>query len=150
MYAKCGALNEAWDMFEELPSRDIISWNAMILGCAEQGENEKALSLGAQMQEQGLLPDNPTFVSMLKAIGNMEAFESGKRLHAQVFRSGQAGITEVIVATSFIDMYCKCGSMARAQQVFDIMQAKDLVLWTALMTGYTQQGESDLVFYLFD
>lgn len=150
MYAKCGSLDEAWDIFEELHSPDGIAWNAIIMGCAEQGENERALALSVQMQEQGLLPDETTLGSTLKAVGNMEALEYGKRLHAQVFKFNGAQFADVIVATAFMDMYCKCGSMSRAQQVFDSMETKDRVLWTALLTGYSQQGDSDLVFHVYD
>ncbi|KAI5070752.1 hypothetical protein GOP47_0015095 [Adiantum capillus-veneris] len=151
MYAKCGFLGEALELFEELRSPDVISWNAIIMGCVEQEENERALALYTQMLEQGLLPDNTTFVCMLKAVGNMETFEYGMKLHAQVFNFNQDQLTDVVFATALIDMYCKCGRMSRAQQVFDSSIAtKDRILWTALLTGYAQQGSSNLVFQVYD
>ncbi|KAH6557158.1 hypothetical protein KP509_1Z131000 [Ceratopteris richardii] len=150
MYTKCGSLDEAWHIFEEMHSPDIISWNSIISGFAEQGENERALALSKQMQEQGLLPDNTTLVGVLKAVANMEAFEHGRRLHAQVFHSCEDQSIDLIVATALVDMYCKCGSIVYAQQVFNKMETKDYVLWTSLLTGYAQQGYSDLLFQAYD
>ena len=150
MYAKCGFVDEALSMFEELPSYDIVSWNAMILGYAEQGDIENAFILGAQMQEQGLLFDGITFVCLLKAICNTEALETGKRIHAQMLRLNGIETNDVIISTAFIDMYSKCGNMSYAQEIFNNMYTKDHILWTALLTGYSQQGKSEHVFHLFD
>jgi pentatricopeptide repeat protein len=50
MYAKCGSMEEAWRLFNKLPSRDVVSWTAMLLGHVKCGEGQKSLNLFRQMQ----------------------------------------------------------------------------------------------------
>jgi pentatricopeptide repeat protein len=45
MYAKCGSMNDTWRVFNKMPSRNVVSWTAMLLGHMKSGEGEKALEL---------------------------------------------------------------------------------------------------------
>lgn len=65
MYAKCGDLKEAWELFVQIPRKDIVSWNAMISGYAQHGAGEKALHLFDEMRHDGMKPDWITFVAVL-------------------------------------------------------------------------------------
>jgi pentatricopeptide repeat protein len=67
MYAKCGSLEDAWIVFNKMPSRDVVSWNAMILGHVKCGQGQKALK---QMQQEGVQPNYVTFAGLhLKRVG---------------------------------------------------------------------------------
>lgn len=183
MYAKCGAVAEARDVLEELPTRGVVTWNALISGFAEhglakealcslkqmqaeglssdvvawsavissfaeQGENEVAFELVSQMQEQGVAPNRVTFLSILKACGNLAAIQFGRKVHAQINHVVGLEATSIVTATALIDMYGDCGYMACANKVFDTIPVKDLVIWNALIRGYLRQGKSNTVFYL--
>ncbi|CAK9267098.1 unnamed protein product [Sphagnum jensenii] len=67
MYVKCGSMEDAWRVFEKMPSRDVVSWNVMILGHVKCGQGQKALELSRQMQLEGVQPDPVTFVGVLNA-----------------------------------------------------------------------------------
>eukprot|EP00250_Pteridium_aquilinum_P033476 c5706_g1_i1 orf=1-207(+) len=67
MYAKCGALPRAQEVFDELPVRTVVSWNALIAGYIQQGQGEQVLNCVDQMQQKGLAPDAVTFACILKA-----------------------------------------------------------------------------------
>jgi pentatricopeptide repeat protein len=121
----------------------------VILGVANHAENEKAFSLYLRMLEKGQLPDMMTFTSVLKAFGNEATLQNGKRIHSQVHRE-VFDESEVVLATALIDMYGKCGGMKEAEHVFDAMHSKDLVAWSALITGYTRQGEVESVFCTYE
>ncbi|CAK9226167.1 unnamed protein product [Sphagnum troendelagicum] len=54
MYAKCGSMEDAWRVFNRMPIRDVVSWNAMILGHKKYGQGQKALELFRQMQREGV------------------------------------------------------------------------------------------------
>ena len=79
MYAKCGEVEKAKDVFDEILCRDVVSWSAMIGGYARNGLGIEALKCFRRMQNEGLVPDVITFVCLLKACGsigylnNMEA-----------------------------------------------------------------------------
>lgn len=152
-YVEDGHSEEALSCFQHMLLKGVapnaFSWNTLILGYSEQGEIKKAFKLYGQMQEQGLVPNEVTFLNILKGCGNTAALEIGKKIHIQCNGVGRHEITEASTATAIVDMYGKCGSMIDAQQVFDVMPMKDQSTWTALITGYARQGESELVFRLF-
>jgi len=67
MYAKCGSIEDAWRVFNKMPSQNVVTWSTMILGHVECGQGQKALGLFQQMQHEGVQPDSVTFVGVLKA-----------------------------------------------------------------------------------
>lgn len=86
LYAKCGSIEDAWHVFEKLPHRDVVSWNAMILVCAEMGEGEIALKLYVLMHQEGLQASDRTFVGALKAsLAEVEEGKQGAWREAEVF-----------------------------------------------------------------
>lgn len=148
VYAKCESLVDARQVFEKMPYRDVVSWNAMILAYAQVEDGEAALKLYEQMQRQGLRPNERTYVGALKACGVIAGLDRGKTIHAEILKAGIAA-SDLFVSTSLIDMYSKCGSMENAQQVFDQLSKKDVVAWNALIAGYANQGEIEAVEKLF-
>lgn len=77
MYAKCGDLKEAWELFVQIPRKDIVSWNAMISGYAQHGAGEKALHLFDEMRHDGMKPDWITFVAVLLACNHAGLVDLG-------------------------------------------------------------------------
>lgn len=153
-YAEHGMCKAAQACLEKMQLEgvppNVVTWNAAISAVARHGESAQAFSLYAQMQEQALLPDKATTISILSACGDKTALEEGRKLHTRVHTPDGSEGPDPVVATAIIDMYSKCGSMVDAQLVFDAMPSKDLVGWTALIAGYGRQGESELVFYWFE
>jgi pentatricopeptide repeat protein len=60
MYTKCGSIKDAWRVFNKMSSRNVVYWNALLLGHVKCGQGQKALELFQQMQEEGLKPDPVT------------------------------------------------------------------------------------------
>ncbi|KAJ7296072.1 hypothetical protein O6H91_Y146700 [Diphasiastrum complanatum] len=163
MYAKCGDIVNARRVFENLPKRDVVSWNALILGYAEQEEGEEALTLYARMLNEEVVPDDRTFAAVLKACGvvatmeeehviggksiKKKSLEKGRLIHSRILEMGFD--SKVVVGTSLVDMYTKCGSMVDAHRVFDHLPYRDVVSWTALISGYAEQEESELALKYF-
>ncbi|CAM6073859.1 unnamed protein product [Sphagnum tenellum] len=117
MYAKCGSVEEAWRVFNKMPSQDVITWNAVALGHVKCGQGEKALELFQQMQQEGVRPNSVTFVGVLNACASVVALEEGRCVHQQIIQSGCE--SEVFVGSSLVDMYAKCGSIEEAWRVFN-------------------------------
>ncbi|KAJ7565225.1 hypothetical protein O6H91_02G053100 [Diphasiastrum complanatum] len=67
MYGKCGNLKDARTVFSRMRHRDLVSWNAMIGACAQNGHGEEALDFFHQMRSKGVKPDHLTFLSILTA-----------------------------------------------------------------------------------
>ena len=142
MYAKCNALIKAEEVFDELPYHTVVSWNALLSGYSQHGRGEELLLRFDLMKLQGIPPNPITFVCALKACGNIEAIVKGKQIHAQIVSEGLLG-ENMIVGNALVDMYAKCGELVRAKGVFDELPARDVVSWTALISGYAQQGRSE-------
>ncbi|KAJ7529910.1 hypothetical protein O6H91_15G070900 [Diphasiastrum complanatum] len=138
MYAKCGCIEDACEVFNKMKERDVVSWNAMIAGYTQQGLGKEALALYKQMKQEDVQPNNVTYVVLLNACACIAALEQGKQLHSSIIQSGFE--LDVIVGTALVDMYAKCGSIEHAYQVFDSMNERNVVSWTAMIAGYAQQG----------
>ncbi|KAI5063638.1 hypothetical protein GOP47_0022185, partial [Adiantum capillus-veneris] len=153
-YAECEHTEEALSCFEQMQreglSPDVAAYNAVISACAAKAKFETAFRTYLQMQQRGFLPNSTTIMGVLKACKNRSSLAFGRFIHAQILTAdgGQNAFFDVQLATVLFDMYAKCGSMMEAQHVFDNMPSKDTVAWTALITGYAGQGESNLIFQL--
>eukprot|EP00250_Pteridium_aquilinum_P019581 c24490_g13_i2 orf=421-1401(+) len=73
MYAKCGMLVKAQEVFDELPVRDVVAWTSLIAGYTEHEWGEDALKCYDKMKEKGVSPNAFTFSCSLKACGNIGA-----------------------------------------------------------------------------
>ncbi|KAH9549386.1 hypothetical protein CY35_10G016600 [Sphagnum magellanicum] len=138
MYVKCGSMEDAWRVFNKMPSRNVVTWTAMISGHVNCGQGQKALELFRQMQQEGVRPDSVTFVGVLNACASVVALEEGKCVHQQIVECGWD--SDVFVANSLIDMYAKCGSMEDAWRVFNKMPSRDVVTWTTILGGCAMHG----------
>jgi pentatricopeptide repeat protein len=140
MYAKCGEVATAKQVSDCLPTRDVVSWTALISGYAQHDFGEEAFRCFHQMQYEGLCPNEATFACVLQACGSMGALQKGTQVHATMVRKGSFRSNNVL-GTALIDMYAKCGDIAKAQQAFEDLSLQDVVSWTALIGGYTQHGK---------
>eukprot|EP01018_Ginkgo_biloba_P020813 Gb_00194 [translate_table: standard] len=148
MYAKCGSLDMARQLFDRMLDRNVVSWNAMIAGYAQNGDSNEALALFNQMQLANTKPNSATMVSVLPACAHLAALQQGKQIHGCIFRSGFE--SDVVVGTAVVDMYAKCRSLEIARHLFDKMSERNVVSWNAMITGYAQTGHSSEALELFN
>ncbi|KAI5081354.1 hypothetical protein GOP47_0004537, partial [Adiantum capillus-veneris] len=140
MYAKCGVLQKAQKVLEELPVRNVVSWSALIAGYVQQGQGQEALCCFQQLQREGISPNAITYTCILKACGLMQDADMGKRIHNDIFSQGLLE-KDVVLGNALVDMYAKCGVLQKAQKVLDELPVRDVVSWSALIVGYVQQGQ---------
>ncbi|XP_059066461.1 pentatricopeptide repeat-containing protein At2g13600 [Cryptomeria japonica] len=144
---KSGKVQDACNVFDEIPERNVSSWNAMIAGYVQNGDSEQAMQLFLQML-QDVRPDETTFASVVTACASLAALQQGKQVHGLVTRSGLE--SSVFVGSALVDVYSKCGSTEHAQQVFDNLLERNLVCWNTMITGYAQNGQGQLAIQLFE
>ncbi|KAG6646759.1 pentatricopeptide repeat-containing protein At5g66520-like [Carya illinoinensis] len=77
LYAKCGRLDMAWDVFEKMTEKEVYTWNAMIGGLAMHGRAEDAIGLFSKMQREKLKPNEITFVGVLNACAHSGMVDEG-------------------------------------------------------------------------
>lgn len=148
MYAKNYQLNDARQVFDELYEPDSVSWTTIISAYTRNDMFQEALSFFFTMQKDyGLPADVFTYGSVLTACGNLVRVGQAKQVHTRIITSGFSG--NVVVESSLVDAYAKCGLMPNSQLVFDRMVKKNSVSWCALLGGYSQNGEYDIVLEVF-
>ncbi|XP_010242634.1 PREDICTED: pentatricopeptide repeat-containing protein At2g39620 [Nelumbo nucifera] len=147
MYAKCGELEKAKNLFDGISGRDIVTWSAMMASFVQTGHPKEALSLFQEMQEGNLQPNRVTLVSILPACAELSAVNLGKSIHCYAIRASID--LDVSMGTALVAMYAKCGFFTLAHVVFNEMPYKDVVTWNALINGYAQIGDAHHALEMF-
>ncbi|XP_022856407.1 pentatricopeptide repeat-containing protein At3g53360, mitochondrial [Olea europaea var. sylvestris] len=139
MYGKCGLIEDARKVFDDMPERNVVSWTSVIAGYSQNGlELEEAVKLYIQMLQSGLMPDQFTFGSIIRACSSMNEVELGKQLHAHVIKM-QFG-SNLVAQNALIAMHTKFGQINEAHIVFSSIKLKDLVSWSSMIAGFSQLG----------
>ncbi|URE01855.1 PPR repeat [Musa troglodytarum] len=133
MYYKHGHIVSAKRVFENMTERDVIAWTTMI-----SIEPENAIPLFNGMRQDGVQPNDVTFVALIFAVSDEHLMRDGQMVHGVCFKTGIAA--EVNVSNSLITMYAKLKSMEEARRVFDGMHRRETVSWNALLSGFAQNG----------
>ncbi|XP_004486315.2 pentatricopeptide repeat-containing protein At4g04370 [Cicer arietinum] len=147
MYAKCGHFDQSSIVFDKMSKRDLVSWNAIVAGYAQNGYVCKAFSFFNEMRSCQLRPDSITAVSLLQGCASTGQLHPGKWIHGFVIRNGLRPC--IVVDTSLVDMYCKCGDLDTAQRCFNQMPGQDLVSWSAIIAGYGYHGKGETALRLY-
>ncbi|XP_043720147.1 pentatricopeptide repeat-containing protein At1g20230-like [Telopea speciosissima] len=138
MYSGCDQLELACSVFNELTTRDVVIWNAIIAACAQKGQGISALNMLRDMQLRNVEPNMVTMVSVLPACARLAALRQGKEIHQFIIRHELDACN--FIWNALIDMYCRCGSIKTARRVFDMMPQRDLVSWNVMIAGYGMHG----------
>lgn len=147
MYVKCGSMENARQVFDEMRDRNDVTWTSMITGYVQHGNAEEALKVLSLMNWTDMKPNPFIFSSVLRACAVLASVEHGKRLHAQVIRMGFE--SNLFVGNSIVTMYAKCGRIEDARQLFDGMPEQDVVSWTTMLVGFGQCGQEAEALHLF-
>ncbi|EFJ13271.1 hypothetical protein SELMODRAFT_122934 [Selaginella moellendorffii] len=145
MYGKCGCLQDAEAMFKSMSQPDVIAWNTMIAAYSQHGHTSEALRFYELMQEEGVVPDDYTYVSVIDACATLGDMEVGKQVHR---RLGDRAFQVTELANSLVNMYGKCGILDVARSIFD-KTAKGSVTWNAMIGAYAQHSHEQQAFELF-
>ncbi|KAH7293181.1 hypothetical protein KP509_28G015100 [Ceratopteris richardii] len=142
MYAKCGNMPKAYSVFCELSVRDIVTWTALMNGYVDNNQGAEALECANKMQQDGILQDEFTFSSSLKACSSAGVLHQGQQLHMDLITMGLEG--NVIVSSSLVDMYAKNGCVGEALKLFGTASKRNVVTWNALLSGLIEHGHNEM------
>lgn len=147
MYAKCGKLEQSSAVFHMMDERDVVSWNAIVAGHAQNGHLYEALCLFDEMRTTLQKPDFITTVSLLQACASTGAFHQGKWIHNFVIRNHLGPC--VLIDTALVDMYSKSGDLDTARKCFDRMSQHDVVSWSTIIAGYGYHGKGGIALEMY-
>ncbi|CAN6575434.1 unnamed protein product [Malus baccata var. baccata] len=147
MYVKCGNLTYARRLFDGLGQKNIVSWTAMIAGYIHCRDLHEGAKLFNKMLAEGSFPNEITMLSLIIESGSVGSMELGKWLHAYILRHGF--VMSLPLATALVDMYGKCGETRYARAVFDSVDNKDVMIWSALISAYAHANCTNEASQLF-
>ncbi|KAF8704126.1 hypothetical protein HU200_031617 [Digitaria exilis] len=141
------ALDSVRKVFDEMLERDVVSWNTLVLGCAEEGMHQEALGLVRKMWRDGFRPDTFTLSSVLPIFAECADVKRGMEVHGFVIRHGFD--KDVFVGSSLIDMYANCNRTDCSVKVFHNLPARDPILWNSMLAGSAQNGSVEEALGIF-
>nr|GMD49649.1 pentatricopeptide repeat-containing protein At3g49170, chloroplastic [Ipomoea batatas] len=147
MYAKSGRMEDARKAFEFLFEKNLVSYNIIVDGYAKNSDSMEAFELYSQTEESGIGVDAFTFASLLSAAASIGAVGKGEEIHAQLLKTGFQ--SNQSVCNALISMYSRCGNIEAALRVFDEMENRNIISWTAIITGFAKHGFAKTALELF-
>jgi pentatricopeptide repeat protein len=127
--------------------KGVFMWNAIIAGYFRNGDWKEVVQLFKGMLEVGAPFDEVTLVSVATACGRTCDSNLGKWIGGYVEEKVMLGNRNLV--TALVDMYAKCGELGKARSLFDGMQSRDVVAWSAMISGYTQADQCQEALALF-
>ncbi|KAL3618408.1 hypothetical protein CASFOL_038729 [Castilleja foliolosa] len=144
MYARCGVLDSAQNVFDRMPCLDSVSWNAMIAAFGQHGHGGRALGLYEEMLKEQILPDRITFLTVISACSHSGLVEQGKKHFESMIKVYKISPGEDHYAR-LIDLLCRAGKLTEACDVIQNMTHKPgAQIWEALLSGCRLHGDIEL------
>ncbi|XP_057458405.1 pentatricopeptide repeat-containing protein At5g04780, mitochondrial-like [Lotus japonicus] len=147
MYSKCEMLSDARRVYELMPKKDIIAWNALISGYSQCGDDLEAVSLFSEMHNENVDFNQTTLSTVLKSVASLQAIKLCKQIHTLSIKSGI--YSDFYVINSLLDTYGKCSHIDEASKIFEERTWEDLVAYTSMITAYSQYGDGEEALKLY-
>ncbi|XP_037464754.1 pentatricopeptide repeat-containing protein At5g52850, chloroplastic-like [Triticum dicoccoides] len=135
-------------LFDEMPRRDAVAYTAMMSAFIRAGDWAQALALYPRMLAAGAAPPTEhTLANLLALCASRRLCCHGRQLHAQLLRWGAD--LNLVLKTALLHMYSSCGFMDHAHAVLCSTPDTDVVLWTAMIAGYSRAGDLQAALRMF-
>ncbi|KAH1053757.1 hypothetical protein GLYMA_08G295900v4 [Glycine max] len=133
MYAKCGNVDRAMQVFWGMKERNVYTWSSAIGGLAMNGFGEESLDLFNDMKREGVQPNGITFISVLKGCSVVGLVEEGRK-HFDSMRNVYGIGPQLEHYGLMVDMYGRAGRLKEALNFINSMPMRPHVgAWSALL-----------------
>ncbi|KAK9274025.1 hypothetical protein L1049_018839 [Liquidambar formosana] len=135
MYAKCGSISQAWQLFDQMSDRDVISWSTMIVGLANHGKAREGIKLFQEMQRAKVEPNGVTFLGLLLACTHVGFLNEGL-MYFDSMRTDYHIKPEIEHYGCLIDLLGRSGHLDQALERIQKMPMKpDSKIWGSLLSS---------------
>ncbi|KAJ4957469.1 hypothetical protein NE237_024580 [Protea cynaroides] len=149
MYARIEDVLAAQKVFDQMPYWNVVSWNTRLALYVRIKDYKECLRVFDRMISGGeTSPNETTLISVLTACAGLGKLDRGKWVHSYIRENGKIR-PEVLLSTSLLTMYAKCGAMDSAREVFDEMPERSVVSWNSLIMGYGMHGQGEKALEIF-
>ncbi|KAL5557789.1 hypothetical protein UlMin_034000 [Ulmus minor] len=142
-YTKLGRVEYAQELFDEMPDKDLVSWNNLISGFSRRGYLDKCLIAFFRMKfEMEIEPNEVTLLAIISACKGSRTLDAGKYIHGIALKLGL--LWEAKVVNSLINMYGKFGYLDEASQLFMTTPVQNIVSWNLMISVPSQNGYAEV------
>jgi pentatricopeptide repeat protein len=146
MYGRCGGV----DAMSRLACRikhDVFSRTSLLVAYARNGYNAEAIEMFREMIMENVAFDQSAITSLLQICSSLRQLRMVKEVHCYSVRTFSK--SDTLLLNAAITAYSRCGDVTSAENVFNVLENKDIISWTALLTCYGQNGLAQEVLMLF-
>ncbi|KAK0576421.1 hypothetical protein LWI29_017169 [Acer saccharum] len=140
VYAKCGTMEEAERVFNNLPRIYVAAWTTLMTGYVQNSQPELAIHVFLDMLEAGDYPTHITLGTILNACSSMKSIKLGNQIHAYIVKYCIEDDTSV--GNSLCSLYSNCGSLVSAIKAFRRIREKNVISWTTVICACGENGEA--------
>ncbi|PHT58507.1 hypothetical protein CQW23_00870 [Capsicum baccatum] len=141
IYSRIKNLISSLVLFGEIIDKDVVTWNAIMTACIENNIFGYAVSIFAEMMNEGEQFDSATLVIVISALSNMRDLRKGLVVHCLSMKMGM--LSDSILGNALIDFYAKCGNLSLSECVFLEIECKDVVSWNSVISGCLNNGRAE-------
>jgi len=150
MYAKCGNLKKAFDVFNDIPKKDLVSWNTMLHGLGVHGHGKEAIELFSRMRREGIRPDKVTFIAVLCSCNHAGLIDEGIDYFYSMEKVYDL-VPQVEHYGCLVDLLGRVGRLKEAIKVVQTMPMEpNVVIWGALLGACRMHNEVDIAKEVLD
>ncbi|KAL9239700.1 hypothetical protein vseg_013997 [Gypsophila vaccaria] len=146
MYAKCCQTSYMDHVFRNMVTRDVISWTTVIAGHAQNGRYKNALDLFREVMTEGVEIDGMMIGSVLLACSSLKQISHVKETHGYILRKG---LFDLVLSNTLVDAYGECNDIELASRLFKLIENKDIVSWTTMISVCVDSGLGDEALNIF-
>ncbi|KAF8079431.1 hypothetical protein N665_1028s0014 [Sinapis alba] len=147
LYAKLCSSDDVVKVFDEMPQRDVASWNTVISSLVKEGLFDKAFDLFYEMNRVGGVEADSFTLSTLLSSCTSDSMR-GRELHGRAIRVGLR--PEMSVSNALIGFYAKCGDVKKVENLYEMMSVRDGFTLTEMITAYMTFGMVDSAVEMFE
>ncbi|XP_022951266.1 putative pentatricopeptide repeat-containing protein At5g52630 [Cucurbita moschata] len=140
VYAKCGVMEHARKVFDNLPRRNVVGWTTLVTGYVQNSQPLVALKVFIEMLQAGAYPTNFTLGIVLNACSSLQSMELGKQVHAYIIKYHLDFDTSI--GNSLSSFYSKFGCLELAIRAFQKIKEKNVISWTSVVSACGDNGQA--------
>lgn len=138
MYGQFDQYDVAHSVFNKMPGKNAVAWTLLVALYIMAGRPSVALDMFMSMVDSGIKVDMLAMLTAIDACVDLKSLFKGRQMHEIARKNGLEFNLEI--SNSLLKMYLVCGSIEEARAFFDQMPVKDAISWTAIISGYVQNG----------
>ncbi|GLU24622.1 hypothetical protein SLE2022_405320 [Rubroshorea leprosula] len=144
MYSRCGDIEAAFQVFNEMADQNVISWTSMITGFAKHGFATRALEIFNRMLEAGIRPNEITYIAVLSACSHAGLISDGWE-HFKSMYQEQGIVPRMEHYACMVDLLGRSGSLVEALEFMNSMPyTADALVWRTFLGACRVHNNTEL------